>query len=299
MQLCWMHRSGEQEPTERGEATPFAQKTKSAWPARLSLRFSLRDGKTVADRSHDGPLVVQKALYPEGPGVCHAILVHPPGGMVGGDQLKVRLELEAGSHALITTPGMSRWYRSNGAEAELRTSLQVDGATLEWLPLETIVYDRTWARMETDVELRNGAKFVGWEVLCLGRTAHGERFRSGTITRRTTIRKEGRLLWSERCLLRGGDPLLDSPLGLRGATVAATLLAAGFEPHEELVLACGRIPLGGGGTLGGVSGLPGLLVGHYLGHSSEAARQWLLAIWRHLRPGLLGRDAVSPRIWST
>ena len=123
------------------------------WHGRLSLHYS-RDGeRTVAHDRHEGPLRVLKALYPEGPGICHHVLVHPPGGIVGGDVLDIDATLDAGAQALITTPGATRFYRSSGAAAAQQATLRVvDGARLEWLPLETIAYrgciGETRVRME-------------------------------------------------------------------------------------------------------------------------------------------------------
>src|SRR5712664_2890683 len=117
-------------------ADPLAE----AWRAQLHLRFARAGNKTVLlERTSDGPLVVQKPLYPEGEAVCHAIVVHPPGGIAGGDELDLRVSAATGSHALLTTPGAGKWYRSAGPLA--RQSLQFDvSGTLEWLPRETIVF---------------------------------------------------------------------------------------------------------------------------------------------------------------
>src|SRR5882672_8293826 len=147
-------------------ADPLAQ----AWKAELRLRFAAEGGRTVLrERRSEGPLVVQKPLYPEGEAVCHAIVVHPPGGIAGGDELDLQVSAATGSHALLTTPGAGKWYRSAGPLA--RQSLHFDVAgTLEWLPRETIVFDGAHASFECTVELRNDARYIGWEVLCLGRS---------------------------------------------------------------------------------------------------------------------------------
>jgi len=267
-------------------AEPVAQ----SWKARLRLRFERRDGRTVlAAREHDGPLVVQKALYPEGDAVCHAILVHPPAGIAGGDELELNARSTEGAHALLTTPGAGKWYRSAGPWASQKLRFEVAGA-LEWLPQETIVFDGAMARLETEVRLHGDARYLGWEVLCLGRTGSGERFGKGEIRVNSSLTRDGKLLWLERGRIAGGGALLESPAGLQGQPVCATLVAAG--PAADLA-ACREIE----GLA--VTQLPGVLVARYLGDSSERAKQLLARLWTVLRPAVFGREAQMPRIWST
>ena len=270
----------------------LAEPLASSWKARLALDFAFRDEKTVlARRSHDGPLVVQKPLYPEGDAVCHAIVVHPPGGIAGGDELALSATVGDDGAALLTTPAATKWYRSAGAWARQDMAFDVTG-TLEWLPQETIVFDGALARMSTTIELAAGARYLGWEILCLGRTGSGERFTRGACNIATEIRREGKLLWLERGRIEGGGELLASPAGFGGRTVCATLLATG-EIDTECLAECRRDPDVA------LTRLPGLLVARYLGDSSEAAKRCLVRIWSLLRPALIGRAAVEPRIWST
>lgn len=269
------------------------------WLARLSLQFSRENDRTILSKSHEGPLMVQRALYPEGRRICHAIVLHPPGGIATGDLLDLRLDLQGGSHAVVTSPGMSRWYRSEGDEAEQRVTAVVDGGVLEWLPPGGILFDGAEARMHTAIDLQRGGRFVGWDLIVFGRSASGERFSRGTIRRRTTIRQDGALLFDERTSLRAGDPLFSSPVGLRGAGVSATFVAAGPDPDGAIVDGCRRIHPGEEGAAAGVSALPGLLIGQYLGASSERARRWLEAVWQVVRPAYAGLAAAPPRIWST
>lgn len=272
----------------------------SGWQARLHLGFERRDDRTIlAQAKHFGPLRVQKALHPEGPGVCHAIVLHPPSGIAGGDELGIRIDVSEGAHALLTTPGAGKWYRSAGAQARQAVTIQVGtGGTVEWLPQETIVFDGARARIEADIELAADARYCGWEVLCLGRRASGERFERGELRLATRIAREGRPLWLERGLLAGGDPLLASSIGLAGNSVCGTLLATG-ELAPELLAAGRAVAAAEAGAQTGITALPGLLVARYLGHSSEAARLWFIELWRLLRPALLGLPAQTPRIWNT
>jgi urease accessory protein len=269
-------------------AEPVAQ----SWRAELELEFEARGARTVlAGRRHDGPLVVQKPLYPEGEGVCHAIVVHPPAGVAGGDELFLDARCGGGAHALLTTPGAGKWYRSSGPWASQRLAFDVSGA-LEWLPQETIVFDGARARLETEIRLQGDARYLGWEILCLGRTGAGEKFSRGELRLSTKLYRDGRLLWLERGRLEGGGALLESPAGLQGRPVCGTLVAASAFPMIDLA-ACREVE-----SLA-VTQLPGVLVARYLGDSSEAAKRALREAWTILRPSLFGRDAQAPRIWST
>ena len=84
------------------------------WHAHLRLDYTHDGHCTRALDRHEGPLRVLQRLYPEGPGICHHVLVHPPGGIVGGDVLELNARLQRDCHALITTPGATRFYRSAG-----------------------------------------------------------------------------------------------------------------------------------------------------------------------------------------
>jgi urease accessory protein len=267
-----------------------AEPATASWKAQLSLEFARAGDRTVlAERRHDGPLVVQKALYPEGDAVCHAIVVHPPAGIAGGDELELNARAGAGAHALLTTPGAGKWYRSAGPWAAQKLRFEVAGA-LEWLPQESIVFDGAMARLGTEVRLQGDARYLGWEILCLGRTGSGERFGKGEIRLSTRIYRDGRLLWLERGRIEGGGALLDSPAGLQGKPVCATLVASGARFD---LASCREIE----GIA--VTQLPGVLAARYLGDSSEQAKKLFARLWAVLRPALFGREAAEPRIWRT
>ena len=270
------------------------------WHARLALGFERHSAATrLVRREHCGPLRVQRAFYPEGPATCHAIVLHPPGGIAGGDRLEVELAAAPGACALLTTPGAGKWYRAGGRPAQQSLSVRVaPSAIIEWLPQETIVYDGAEATMQTRVELAEGGTFCGWEILCLGRTASGERFRNGWLDLSTRIERAGRPLWIERGRLGGGGAWLDAAAGLAGQPISATLLLAGKAVARDWLDACRTLPADGG-VLTGVTALPEVLVARCLAPGTEVARAWLSAVWQVLRPAALGRTAVPPRIWST
>ena len=279
----------------------LAEPLSSTWHAHLSLDFRRREAATIlARREHAGPLRIQKALYPEGEAVCYAIVLHPPSGIVGGDELEIDVTVGQGAHALLTTPGAGKWYRSAGAWASQRLGFAVEAqGALEWLPQETIVFDAARASLRSTVDLADEARFIGMEVLCLGRRASGEQFTEGTVHLDTRIRRAGRPVWLERGRLEGGGSLLNAAAGLAGFSVSGTFLAAASGVEPGLLAACRDIPIHETGARHGITALPDMFVARYLGHSSEAARQWFVALWQMLRPALIGREAQVPRIWNT
>lgn len=273
------------------------------WQARLLLRFSDDDGVTrLTERSHVGPLRVQKPLYPEGADVCHAIIVHPPGGVVGGDELTVEAHVQMAAHALVTTPGAAKWYKANGKVSTQTIQIQVDAdAGMEWLPQETIFFDAADVQLLQSISLAKGARYISGEILCFGRIASGETFSTGKITQHTVIRREGKLIWFEQGALAGGSAAMHSALGLNGNSVSATLIAAGGTVPTTVINALradADLVLNGADSFG-VTQLHGLVVVRYLGNASETARALMLLAWRHLRIEVMGRDAVELRIWNT
>jgi urease accessory protein len=281
-------------------AEPLPIAANQAW---LSLAFADDKGTTrLLDRAHYGPLRVQKALYPEHPSICHAIIVHPPGGVVGGDELTIKASIGKRAHAFLTTPGAAKWYQANGKVSQQHVQLQVaDAATLEWLPQETIFFDRAHVALEHQVALQGDARYIGGEILCFGRTASGESFNSGRITQQTSIRRDGKLLWFEQGMLNGGSAAMRSRLGLADCTVCATLIVAGKNFPASFVQQLRDVAqqLSEGRASVGATQIKSVLVLRLLGHSSELARQWMMQAWQMIRPELLGHAAHIPRIWNT
>jgi len=272
----------------------------SGWQAELALEFTRRGPCTVlAGNRHLGPLRVQKPLYPEGETVCHTIILHPPAGIVGGDHLEITVDLAPDAHALLTTPGAGKWYRSAGQSASLTQNIRIaDGALCEWLPQETLIFNGARGTQTTHIELATDARLIGMEMLCFGRTASGERFTQGAFNMHTRIRRNGQTLWLERGRVAGSSPLLDSPVGLDGQPVAGTMWAVGAQVDEGLRDACREVEPEIG--LGGITLLPGdVLIARWIGPACEPGRAWLTRLWSVLRPALSGREAVIPRIWNT
>ncbi len=268
----------------------------TAWRASLRLRFADAAGTTrLLERSHSGPLRVQKPLYPEGAAICHAIVIHPPGGVVGGDCLSIDAAAGAASHAFVTTPGAAKWYRANGRVSRQDVLISVGaGAAFEWMPQETIFFDDANVVLEHAVELEAGARYIGSEILCFGRRASGEAFTRGVIRQRTRIRCAGKLVWWEQGAIDGAGAAMHSRFGLDGASVCATLVGVGAPVPAGLIAT-----MRAADPALAVSQVNSVFVARYLCDDSEAARRAIVKVWQALRPHLLGCEAPLPRIWNT
>ena len=277
------------------------------WRAELELRFERRHGRTrLAHRWHRGPLRIQRPFYPApaGPGsadACQVVILHPPGGVVGGDRLSIDIGLEPGSRALITTPGATKFYRSAGPEAVQQTRIRVaDGATLEWTPQETILFDRSLSRIDTLVDLEPGARFLGWEITALGRPAARAPFAAGLCRQRFEIERGGVPLWIERGEHRGGGASLAGLWGLAGRSAVGVMVCTldSDDGGDDEALAGVRESLArfsGEGRLAGATRCGSLAVLRALAPETRP----ILDLFAGLRETLLGEPAPAARIWAT
>lgn len=278
---------------DRAGHWPLADST-SGWRAELALRFARRGNRSLlSSRRRSGPLMVQRPFHPEGDEVCHTYLLHPPAGIVGGDDLRVSIDVEQRAHALLTTPGATRWYFSRGIDAQSQQVLTVeDGATLEWLPQETLIFDGAHASLLTRVDLEGSARFCGWEVLGLGRPALGEAFEQGKIVFRFEIFKDGRPVLLER--QQSGAAGLP---GLEGNTACATFITTNAD---SLALEASREVLSSSPDAICASTLLGdVLVARGIAPTCEPLTDAFKKLWSTLRPMTIGRAASMPRIWRT
>jgi urease accessory protein len=283
------------------------------WRASLELRFDSQERRTrLAHRAHRGPLLVQRAFYPEsapdsiGPSTCssaepcHVYLIHPPGGVVSGDELSLEVEVQADAHALLTTPAAGKFYRQRDARvARLSQRLRVDDGVLEWLPQENIYYPDCAVELNTVLRLTGGARVIAWEIGCLGLPASHATLGQGRIRQCFELWLDGAPVWLERLTL--DRACLQPRWGLAGHSALgswiaypaqaqhlerARSVALEFESqHAELTLAC-------------------TLVDKTLccrGYAARADRlkQCFIDLWKALRFDLLGRTATTPRIWMT
>lgn len=278
---------------------PAAATDADAWHATLELGFAQRAGcSRLVRRRHRGPLQVQRSAQPEDADVCHAYILHPPGGVVGGDSLEIDIDVADAAHAFVTTPAAAKFYRSGGRSARQRQGLRVaPGASLEWLPQESIFYAAARVDSVTRVELQADAAFIGWEITCLGRPAAGEAFDCGDLRQSFEIWRDGEPLWVERAHFAGGSALMQAPWGLAGCSVSGTLVCV---TRQAGLVARVRDALDAVSSTGSAAAtqMDEVLLCRYLGHHAHEARRCFTAAWQVLRGPSVGRQATVPRLWT-
>ena len=271
----------------------------AGWHAALELDFAADNGRTwIARKRHSGPLVVQRPFYPEGEKICQTVLVHPPGGIAGGDELEIAITVGRSACVQLTTPGAGKWYRGFGRPARQVVRIRVgDSAACEWLPQENIVFDGALADMVLEVELAPGGVFCGWDFTCLGRPSSRERFASGRLRQRVAVLRECKPLFHERAYIDALDVNVAEISGLGGHCSYGTMFLAG-RPVADDVLAAAREVVDDD-EHAGVTRMGEMLVARWVGDSMESGRALFTRLWTVLRPWYLGRAAVLPRIWNT
>lgn len=268
---------------------------RQGWHAELTLGYQLRGEKTrLVDSKREGPLAVQRAFYPEGE-VCHTYLLHPPGGVVAGDDLNIDLTVSKDAKVLLTTPGATKFYRSIGPVAEVFQRLDVAcEGSLEWMPLENIFFPGTQSHIVTEVHLESGAHFVGWEINCFGRPSNEERFDSGRLSSEMRIYRDGEPVLFDR-FATDANSLIDSAIGLKGVSGYASMVATVDDQNllEQVQQLLSNDPLSG------ATMMDGLLVVRTISEQSQEVISLFSKVWRLIRPRSLGKEAVVPRIWAT
>lgn len=274
------------------------EQTSNNWHGSLDLVYAQHQGKTQIIHSQmKAPLKVQRPFYPED-GVCHSVVLHTAGGIVGGDRNNLSFHLWPHAQALITTAIAGKIYRSDGLQAIQSMQMQVDtNACLEWLPQETIVFDGAIYRQEMHVELAPGAKWLGWEITRFGRTARGERFLTGDWKSYTEVWQQGLPLWIDRQWLPGGKNIIDSPHGLAGLPIVGSLAWIGQPVEPEIVEKARVLFPKHSSSQAGVTCLPTGLLCRYRGSSTTEVRNWFTEVWQLLRSPYLNRSICLPRVW--
>ncbi len=278
------------------------------WRAGIALGYRHAPSKTVlAHREHFGPLRVQRPFYPEQDGCCHTYLLHPPGGMAVGDEVNIDIALEPNAKALLTTPSAGRMYGTLGLDAAViapqKQSVTMHvaaGAEAEWLPQETIVYNGAYAELNTTVQLEGDARWMGWDIVRLGRAASGERFEQGYCRQRLSVYRDGKPVFLEYNPVIAGEAFQHGVAGMRGLNTLATLVATVSLQREAVdALVEALAPWRSDASLWGVTQKESVLIVRYLGDSIMDCRAGLEHLWHLIRPACLNKSAVAPRIWFT
>jgi urease accessory protein len=281
---------------------------RSGWRGALELSFQAEGPRTrLASQRHIGPLLVQRPFYPEPPlpaaagaasEPCHVYVIHPPGGVVGGDELSLEVSIEPRAHALITTPAAGKFYRSgHGQVARLTQRHWVRGGVLEWLPQENIFYPDSRVRLATQVHLTVGARFMGWEISCLGLPAQAQLLGEGIAHQALELWLEETPLLIERLHLN--EASLQASWGLAGRTSLGSWLA---YPATAQLLEQARATLAAINCTDvevACTLFEGVLCCRATALRADQLKRVFIHLWGSLRMAVLGRGPSAPRIWAT
>jgi len=275
--------------------------TATGWHAELSLGLIKKQHKTIINHvKHQGPLRIQRPFYPESDGTCHVYLLHPPGGIVGGDILQIQIKTEQNTNTLVTTPAATKFYRSNQRIAQQNQNIIVgDNASLEWLPQETIVYNSAYVKSKTHIVLSATAQSIGWDIVCLGRPASGEIFSQGRFRQHIELWRNDVPLFIDRCDHQGSAAALQAKWGMANFPVTGTLFCTTMTGSDELVNRIRETVQVNSNCLFGVTNINGVVVCRYLGEQTEQAKAVFIQAWTVLRLAVLKKDVSIPRIWNT
>ncbi|MGF1672539.1 MAG: urease accessory protein UreD [Rivularia sp. (in: cyanobacteria)] len=266
------------------------------WHGKLNLVYNYNQNKTILIQSkNQAPLKIQRPFYPEGQSICHSVILHTAGGIVGGDRLSSNIHLQPHTKALITTAAANKIYRSNGLQARQNIDIRIDNnACLEWLPQETIIFNGANYRQDIRIELATNANFIGWEITRFGRTAACEKFVEGEWRSHFEIWQNQKPLWIDRQYLPGSEEIFHSANGLAGKPIVGTLVYLGQSVSPEIVQQARTFSPS---SSHGVTRLENGLLCRYRGDSTTEVRNWFISVWQLLRMSFLNRSSCLPRVW--
>jgi urease accessory protein len=249
---------------------------------------------------HDPLRVLFPTAEPEEPPV--AVLVTTSGGLVAGDRLSVTIDLGAGASAYVTASAAEKIYRSTGATTEIAQSLSLgDGAWLEYLPPETILFEGARLRRRTALDLAADGGFLGGGILVFGRRARGEAFTRGFLHESWEIRRNGKLAWGDALHLQGDiAAIMADPACFAGAAACATLILVPPGRDSRPFVDPARTvqeKSSAAGLRTGVTAVNGILIARWLGDDAAALRRAYGDLACHLRGAAMGLPARLPRLW--
>ena len=269
-----------------------------SWKANLQLDFTYRNNKTfLTNKQHHGPLLVQRPFYPEDNKCCHVYIIHPPGGIVGGDALNIQSTLSNNTHALITTPAATKFYRTNGLKAKQVQIINMqEKATLEWLPQETVFFNQTQAETTTRINIKPDSQFIAWEIQCYGFPANQLAFNQGECVQKLEIWQDKTPLLLEANRITGGDKIIDAPWGLHSHQAVGTMVfsCAQVDSIKELL----QTPKFES-VLTAFTHVHDFMIVRALSTYAEEIKNLFIDVWKQIRLSLIGIQPCPPRIWNT
>ncbi len=271
--------------------------TAQNWEAYLQLKLTQGEQKTrLVPLKRYGPLSVQRPFYPEQE-TCHVYLLHPPGGVVGGDRLELNVDVESNAKALLTTPGATKFYHSAGLYAQLKQQLKVQQhGELEFLPQENIYFPGALVQAKTSLQVNQYSHAIFWEKHCFGRPANNELFTSGKVITELEVIESGKLILTEKQRIDSAE--IKRASGMRGYAVSGTLVIYSHRINKNLIeLLKELVPEDG--ISGLTRPLDNILLVRFMGNRTTDINNYFIKLLALIRPVILQKEICYPRIWAT
>ena len=269
----------------------------NGWIAELELRFSKSKSKTfLSTRKHIGPLTIQRPFYPEGD-LCHLYLLHPPGGIVGGDQLSIEVNTDSNSSSLLTTPGATKVYRTSDHKHSTinQNFIVAEDSSFEWLPMETIVFPGANSQFSSKLLLSGNARIAAWEVYCLGRPAINESFDFGNLNFSLELWRDGIPILFDKLMIDKTE--LGNIVGLRSFPVFGTFIIS--KTNKKVLETVRAMMIETDSCVTGVTQIEDIIIVRSLAKKTYLVQDLFKKIWQTVRPLVFEREASIPRIWAT
>ncbi len=269
----------------------------NGWIAELELRFSKSKSKTfLSTRKHIGPLTIQRPFYPEGD-LCHLYLLHPPGGIVGGDQLSIEVNTDSNSSSLLTTPGATKVYRTSDHKHSTinQNFIVAEDSSFEWLPMETIVFPGANSQFSSKLLLSGNARVAAWEVYCLGRPAINESFDFGSLNFSLELWRDDLPILFDKLMIDKTE--LGNIVGLRSFPVFGTFIIS--KTNKKVLETVRAMIIETDSCVTGVTQIEDIIIVRSLAKKTYLVQDLFKKIWQTVRPLVFEREASIPRIWAT
>mgnify|MGYP000412740288 CR=1 FL=1 len=276
------------------------QSIQDGWKGFLSFTFVESGNRTVVkDKKHFGPLVLQRPYYQEinRPSV---LVIHPPGGVVGGDVLEVDILMKPGSRGLVSTPAATKFYRSNDrlAKQTQKISMSTD-CELEWLPQETLFFNQSISENKLTFNLQEkNNRLIAWDIVGLGRPARNEGFNDATLFQSLELFIANELVFIDRLQIENNSSLINSASGLNGNMLSATALFYKNDSEAMKKLASLLQNIDWSASVG-ITNINDLVVLRVLTQDLDQIKSILYQAWEVARPVVMNVPAMKPRIWNT